>query len=146
MICPDSIIRVSRSASAERRDRVAQAVSWYRAIQTGVYVGRHGKGGGEAEALRFDYGKIRHLFSAITSSENGWGSFFSSNGLTPLVLYYEDLAARYVDTVRSVLDFLRLDQDGVEVPQPKNEKYADALSLQWIEQFKLEHGRARSAR
>src|SRR5215213_3674341 len=35
-----------------RRDRVAQAVSWYRAIQTGVYVGRQrGGGGGEDDGL-----------------------------------------------------------------------------------------------
>lgn len=127
-----------------RRDRVAQAVSWYRAIQTGVYVGR--QGGGEDEALRFDYGKIRYLLAALTSFENAWGSYFSSGGLTPLVLYYEDLAADYVPTIRSVLDFLGFDADGVDIARPKHEKYADALSRAWIEQFQREHDRARSAR
>jgi trehalose 2-sulfotransferase len=131
----------------KRRDRVAQAVSWYKAIQTGVYVGRHGEGGaGEDEPLRFDYGKIRYLLSALTSFENAWGSYFSANGLAPLVLYYEDLSAHYVSTVRSVLDFLRLDVEGVEIARPKHEKYADAQSLAWIEQFKLLHNQARSAR
>ena len=129
-----------------RRDRVAQAVSWYKAIQTGVFVGRHGKGGGEKEELRFDYGKIRHLLSAVTNSENAWGTYFSSNGLTPLVLYYEDLSARYVSTVRSVLDFLQLDADGVDVVAPKHGKYADALSEAWIEQFRDQHEQARATR
>lgn len=130
-----------------RRDRVAQAVSWYKAIQTGVYVGRHAKkGDGEDERLQFDYAKIRYLLSALTSFENAWGSYFSSNGLTPLVLYYEDLSAQYVDTVRSVLAYLQLNAEGVDVARPKHEKYADAQSLEWIEQFKLQHNKSRSPR
>jgi trehalose 2-sulfotransferase len=128
----------------KRRDKVAQAVSWYKAIQTGVYVGRHGTGGaGEDEHLRFDYGKIRYL---LTGFENAQGLFFSSSGLTPLVLYYEDLSAHYVSTVRSVLDFLQLDAEGVDIAPPKREKYADAQSREWIEQFKLLHDQARSTR
>lgn len=131
----------------KRRDKVSQAVSWYKAVQTGTYVGRHGKGGaGEAEPLRFDYGQIRYLLSALTSWENAWGSFFSSNGLTPLVLYYEDLSTQYVSTIRSVLDYLQLDAAGVDIARPKNEKYADAQSLEWIEQFNLLHTRGRSPR
>ncbi len=130
-----------------RRDRIAQAVSWYKAIQTGVFVGRHGKDAiDESEVLRYDYNRIRHLLSALTSAENGWTSFFSSNGLKPLVLYYEDLAAEYVATVRSVLDYLQVNGDGVEVARPKREKYADALSKEWIEQFKLQHEQARATR
>ena len=129
-----------------RRDKVAQAVSWYKAIQTGVYVGRHGKDAGEDERLVFDYAKIRYLLSALTSFENAWTSYFSSNGLTPLVLYYEDLSASYVERVRSVLDFLQLDAAVVDIARPKHEKYADAQSLEWIEQFNRLHKQARSPR
>ena len=130
-----------------RRDKISQAVSWYKAIQTGTYIGRHAKGGpDEVEPLRFDYGQIRYLLSALTSFENAWGSFFSSNGLTPLVLYYEDLSAQYVSTIRSVLDHLQLDAAAVDIARPKNEKYADARSLEGIEQFELLHGRGRPAR
>lgn len=131
-----------------RRDRVAQAVSWYKSVQTGTYVGRHrpGQGGEDDEGLRFDYGKIRYLLSAITSFENAWASFFSSNGVTPHVVYYEDLSARYVDTIRSVLGFLQVDGEGVDVAAPKHEKYADAQSQAWIEQFNLLHTQARSPR
>ncbi|HET7460746.1 MAG TPA: Stf0 family sulfotransferase [Longimicrobium sp.] len=131
-----------------RRDKVAQAVSWYKAIQTGVYVGRHGPGGAgpEEEALHFDYGKIRYLLTALTSFENAQGLFFSSSGLTPLVLHYEELAADYVGTVRSVLEFLRLDPDSVEIARPKREKYADAQSREWIEQFTRLHNQSRSTR
>lgn len=129
-----------------RRDKVAQAVSWYKAVQTGVYVGRGKAGAVDPDSMRFDYGKIRHLLSAANSFENAWSSFFSSNGIKPLVLYYEDLAAHYVSTIRSTLDFLQLDSASVEIAQPKHEKYADAQSLAWIEEFKRQHEQARSAR
>jgi trehalose 2-sulfotransferase len=130
-----------------RRDKVAQAVSWYRAIQTGNYAGKNGKRSADAdEHLRFDYGRIRYLLTVLTSFENAQGLYFSSNGLTPLVLYYEDLSSQYVSTIRSALDFLQLDADSVEIDPPKREKYADALSLAWIEQFKLLHNQARSTR
>lgn len=129
----------------KRRDKVAQAVSWYTAIQTGEYLGGHGRGATDAD-LVFDFGKMRYLVSALTSFENAQGSYFSSNALTPLVVYYEDLAAQYVSAVRSVLGFLQLDAEGVDIDPPKRQKYADAQSLEWIEKFKLLHNQARSAR
>ena len=129
-----------------RRDRVAQAVSWYKAIQTGTYVGPAGPSAAVEGELRFDYGKIRYLVAALTSFENAWSSFFASSGVTPLVVHYEDLSANYVSTIRSVMDFLQLDAENADIARPRHEKYADALSLSWIEQFKLLQGQARSAR
>lgn len=126
-----------------RRDRAAQAVSWYKAIESGTYVGRER---GEGEESKYDYAKIRHLHSALTSFENAWGSFFSASGVKPLVVWYEDLAKEYVATVRSVLDFLRIDSSAVEIARPKHEKYADTRSAAWIEQFKAQHAHARPAR
>ena len=129
----------------KRRDKVAQAVSWYKAIQTGTFVGRHSRADGAGDELQFDYAKIRYLFTALTSFENAWKSYFAANGVTPLILHYEDLSANYVDTVRSVVDFLGLTTE-VEIARPKREKYADAQSLAWIEQFKLQHNQARPTR
>ena len=130
----------------KRRDKIAQAVSWYTAIQTGTYVGRHVEADPELEQrLRFDYAQIRYLLSALTAFENGWGSYFSASGVKPLVIHYEDLSAQYVTATRSVLDFLQLDAAGADIALPKREKYADARSREWIEQFKHEHKQARPA-
>jgi len=130
----------------KRRDRVAQAVSWFRSIQTGTYVGRGGAGAGGEAHLCFDYAKIRYLLSAINSFENAWGSFFAAGGVTPFVLHYEDLAARYAESVGSVLDFLQVDARGLEIARPRHEKYADELSRAWIEQFNAMHGQGRAPR
>jgi LPS sulfotransferase NodH len=130
----------------KRRDKVAQAVSWYTAIQTGTYVGRHAPADWEElERVPFDYGQIRYLLSVLTAFENAWRSFFSSSGITPLVLSYEDLSAHYVATIRSVLDFLQLETADVDVAVPTREKYADARSREWVERFKLLHSQARPA-
>lgn len=130
-----------------RQDKVAQAVSWYKAIQTGSFVGRKENAGViEAEPLRFDEARIRYLLSAIVSFENAQASYFASRGLKPLVLYYEDLASGYAGTVRSVLDSLGLDGSSREIAEPTRKKYADALSEEWIEQFKRLQERARPGR
>lgn len=122
----------------KRRDKIAQAVSWYTAIQTGTYVGRHAERQDDA-CVRFDYAQIRFLVSALTAFENGWGSFFAASGVRPFVIHYEDLSARYVAAIRSVLDFLQLDAAGADIALPTREKYADARSREWIERFKREH-------
>lgn len=127
----------------KRRDKVAQAVSWYQAIQTGTYVGRPAPA--EQERVPFDYGQIRYLLSVLTGFENAWGSFFSASGVKPLVLCYEDLSAQYVTSIRSVLDFLQIDATAVDVALPKREKYADARSLEWVERFKYLHNQTRPA-
>lgn len=127
----------------ERRDKIAQAVSWYTAIQTGTYVGRHVRTDPHEDArLRFDYAQIRYLLTAITAFENGWRSFFAASGVTPLVLHYEDLSAQYVAAIRSVLELLQLDAAAADIALPKREKYADARSREWIERFKREHREA----
>jgi LPS sulfotransferase NodH len=127
----------------KRRDKIAQAVSWYTAIQTGTYVGRQARTDPhEAERVRFDYAQIRYLLTALTAFENGWASFFAASGVKPLVIHYEELSAQYVAAIRSVLDFLQLDAAGADIALPKREKYADARSREWIERFKREHREA----
>lgn len=127
----------------KRRDKIAQAVSWYTAIQTGTYVGRHVRTDAHEDArVRFDYAQIRYLLSAITAFENGWGSFFAASGVKPFVIHYEDLSAQYVAAIRSVLDVLQLDAAAADIALPKREKYADARSREWIERFKREHREA----
>ena len=118
-------------------------MSWYTAIQTGTYVGRHARTDAhEQERVGFDYAQIRYLLSALTAFENGWASFFAASGVKPLVIHYEELSAQYVAAIRSVLDFLQLDAAGADIAPPKREKYADARSREWIERFKREHREA----
>ena len=121
-----------------RRDKIAQAVSWYKAIQTGEYVKLRGAspGAGERPELVFDYARIRTYWTALRSYDNGWTNFFAAGGLNPLVVYYEDLCSDYEGSIRKALHFMGLSQHDTHIGAPRFEKAADTLSFEWIEKFK----------
>jgi LPS sulfotransferase NodH len=122
-----------------RRDKVAQAVSWYKAIQTGRYVrlrdAPDARSAGERE-VAFDYSKIRMYWAALRSYDNGWNHFFTANGLRPFVVHYEDLCNDYERSIRDVLSFLALSHQDVCIKVPRFEKTADIRSFEWIARFK----------
>lgn len=131
-----------------RRDKVAQAVSWFKAIQTGQYLKVRGTDLGSQSApaaatVEFDYGKIRSYWSALRSFENGWEHFFEEHRLTPLVIYYEDLAKGYESSIRQSLVFLGLGDGNVSIAPPRHEKAADEQSLLWVERFRSMQASAR---
>ncbi|HEY6924792.1 MAG TPA: Stf0 family sulfotransferase [Steroidobacteraceae bacterium] len=122
-----------------RRDKVAQAVSWYKAIQTGRYVKtRDGADSGQRSTpgIAFDYSAIQTYWTALRSSERGWERFFATQAIKPLVLDYETLCIDYEMCVRNVLDFLGLNAHGVAVRASRHEKAADAQSFEWTDRFK----------
>jgi trehalose 2-sulfotransferase len=102
-----------------RLDKVAQAVSWYRAIQTRVWwkvAGR--RHGSESAELEFDPRAIYDLEERLRRDEGQWVSYFSRFGIEPHVITYEDLAADPTAAVRRVLDHL-------DVPNPLGDGSAE---------------------
>lgn len=124
-----------------RRDKVAQAVSWYKAIQTGHYIKLRDSEdkSSQLEKVEFSYGKIREYWSALRSFDNGWDYFFKTNEIKPHIIYYEDICTDYTLSVLSVLDHLKLARSGVVVQLSKYEKAANQQSNEWIQKFKEIH-------
>lgn len=121
-----------------RRDRIAQAVSWYKAILTLQYYRMEGdsaKKNEEAE-LVFNYKKIQTYLSALQNGDNGWLEYFSSRGIEPIVVEYEDFIANYAGTIRRVMEGLGLGSGDFLIPQPRHIKTADDLSRIWVEKFR----------
>jgi LPS sulfotransferase NodH len=122
-----------------RRDKVAQAVSWYKAIQTGRYVKtREARGASQRAApeIAFDYSAIQTYWTALRSSEKSWERFFATHGVEPLVMDYESLCVDYEISVRHALAFLGLSGAGISVKTSRHEKAADAQSFEWTDRFK----------
>jgi LPS sulfotransferase NodH len=123
-----------------RRDKVAQAVSWYKAIQTGRYVNLVAEVAGEQgharTPLQFDYQRIRAYRSALISFDNAWAHFFRENQIEPQIVYYEDLAANYESTIRKMIAFLGLDVAHLQIRPSQHKKAADQVSFEWIARFK----------
>jgi LPS sulfotransferase NodH len=122
-----------------RRDHVAQAVSWAKAVQTGVWFSwdtRRRPG-----TPSYDGDLIERLLAAVEESERCWSSFFSQAGVAIHAVTYEDLAADPVGETESVLAFLGVASADVRV-EVQTEPQSDATNAAWIARYRAEHSRA----
>ena len=94
-----------------RANKVRQAVSLWKAVQTATWRQEDASsGGGVSDAgappyksfldehrpqLRFHYGAIEHLLGQILAEEAHWDAFFEHARIKPVLVLYENFAADY---------------------------------------------------
>jgi LPS sulfotransferase NodH len=120
-----------------RPDKVAQAVSLWRAVQTQTW--RAGRGVAAAEA-RYAFAGIDHLVALLEGHEAAWRRWFAEHGHTPHVVAYDDLAADPRATVSGALRALGLPAD--DVPPPATRRQGDERSQDWAARFRAERDAA----
>ena len=110
---PDHVDRLlvsPRYVHLSRRDTAAQALSYYRAIYTGVAQvhaeAPSNEGGGGPEPVLYE--QVKWLENLLIDWDAQWQAYFARCDIRPLEIFYEDLAAAYGPTVERVLDFLDL--------------------------------------
>ncbi len=120
-----------------RRDTVRQAVSLYRALQTGVWLQRIDEPSPPLQEGTFDFETIQWLLhNVVRENDEGWRTFFDATGIEPYRVEYEDLAQRDEEVARDILCYL-------QIPLPANHtfaerilrKQADALSEEWVQRY-----------
>jgi LPS sulfotransferase NodH len=117
-----------------RRDRIRQAVSFSKAIQSGQWASQHDHNGREP---RFDLEELRSCLRNIELQERRWEEHFARHGIEPLRVVYEDLVPRQEATLRESLRFLDLDlPTGARVPPPTLLRQADRHSERWVRRFR----------
>jgi len=126
-----------------RRDKIRQAISYCRALQTSVW---HVKAQHTAAtaplALQFDPVQIAKWEQVFERLDANWHKHFSECGQTPLVLHYEDVESDYVGSIKRILDYLDIDTKGVEIAPPLYKKQADATTDEWAQRyFDHKHGK-----
>lgn len=123
-----------------RRDRVAQAVSWAMALQTGIwYVARDSATPPPPPAAEpvFDFDLVDDLYRRILEGETGWAAYFRHHGLRPLELIYEEAVADPAAALREALSFLEIAADfDLSTILPGTAKQANALSREWAAAFR----------
>jgi LPS sulfotransferase NodH len=123
-----------RCIQLTRGDKLRQAISKARAMQSDLWVIAPDKGGGGQ--LRFDPSLIRHCLASAETAERTWKDFFARNEIEPLAITYEDLCSDYAGTVERVLDFLHIRPPrGFSLGEPGTVRQADALTEEWIARF-----------
>jgi len=119
-----------------REDRVAQAVSWARALQTGRWASRQRS---LAPAF-YRAGQIDRLIQAIEEQEAGWEGFFARRAIVPLRITYEELVTDPRATVRGVLAHLGVEgAEAADVAPADLRPQADELNARWVARYRASH-------
>lgn len=123
-----------------RRDKVAQAVSFCRAQQSGVW-GRYRGDEAIQDAAReneaqFDFAAVHAQVHELTLREARWQGFFDALSAVPYTVVYEDYVREPEGAVRSILAFLGLEPSpDWSLPHLGMEKLADETSQRWAERY-----------
>ncbi len=128
-----------------RRDKLQQAISKARAMQTGLW--RIQNGGEAHREPEFDASLIAKCLEDVRKDEAIWSEFFARENVAPFPVWYEDLCANYETMIRSVLDFLKIKLPrGAEITPPRTIRQADAVSREWEERYRELNGIFRISR
>jgi LPS sulfotransferase NodH len=114
-----------------REDEVAQAVSFWRAVESGRWHAWDGPGG----RAHFDRGAIAHLLAEIREQNGSWAAWFAAHGVAPLELWYERLADDPDGEARRVLELLGVDGPELQLV-PRVERVGDRLNADWAARFR----------
>jgi LPS sulfotransferase NodH len=117
-----------------RRNKIAQAISYYRAAQSNVWRVRaamNGAGQARSAPVPFDAAAIERYLGLVEDFDRQWLAFFNARHIRALVLIYEDLVDSYDATLSEVARFLGLQPERVGFAPAQLTKQADAVSLEW---------------
>lgn len=129
-----------------RRDRLAQALSWFRALETEKWWRWSGappveplpsattrwEGASPVEPPPLDPDKVRALMVEIDRQQSEWLRYFHERGITALTVEYEELASDRRGQIGRVLAFLGRDPAAAAaIPDPLMLRQADDLTERW---------------
>jgi LPS sulfotransferase NodH len=132
-----------RFVQLRRDDILAQAVSWLRAEQTGVwFIGGKGEiSGGKATPAggrpSYDRDAITGTMRTIEEHNAGWERWFEVYGIEPHRVRYEDLSADPSAVTLRVLDHLGLALPAGGHITPSHQRQADRLNEEWADRYRL---------
>jgi LPS sulfotransferase NodH/glycosyltransferase involved in cell wall biosynthesis/Flp pilus assembly protein TadD len=119
-----------------RRDKLRQAISWARAVQSGVWTTRFHSARFVADRPAYDSGAIRQRLLEIDEQEARWRALFQSVQVVPTVVAYEDLVRNYEGTARRMLASLDISTPrDLVFGERRLVRQADALTDKWAQRF-----------
>jgi LPS sulfotransferase NodH len=118
-----------------RRDKVRQAISYYRALETKVWRSTDAELSSAIDPP-FNVEAIDRLVQLSIWEDEGWQEYFRTNRFEPLVVAYEDLAHDVEAEVNRILSWLGLPEARLADRTWRHQRQADAVTEQWAEQFR----------
>ena len=125
-------VQPARAIYLTRRDTLAQAVSYAKAIQTGAWFA-------DVEYRRpptFQEENLKRAELMLESQHRFWEKYFEFTGVEVLRLTYEEVTADTSLAVSRVVDFLNVDLKNVRpINVEKTKLQRDMLSKEWAERY-----------
>jgi LPS sulfotransferase NodH len=132
------ILPGARFVNIVRRDRRAQALSWFRASRTDEWTRFRDTSDAARPTPPLDLDAVRDFEVQINTQQACWLEYFRTTGAVPLTIEYEDLDKHYRHEVSRVLSFLGLDPAAAyRIPEPRRVRQADAVTAGWRKQLEL---------
>jgi len=119
----------------KRHDKVAQAVSFAKALQTGEWVRPKGHRPYRTPTPQYDQQLIAFSLEKMLAIDTAWITFLRQYEVPHLEIWYEDLTTQYSETIKRVYNYLGV---SAQPPEPPLTKQADHISQQWITRFREE--------
>jgi trehalose 2-sulfotransferase len=122
-----------------RRNKVRQAVSWWKAVQSNTW-GQHTTDPLKpTPPLRYHFAAIDQLANESLMQDAAWAECFAAWQITPLTIVYEDFIDDYAGTVADILRYLEVSDPYVlDARAITLVRQADNLSEAWVQQYREE--------
>jgi trehalose 2-sulfotransferase len=124
-----------------RQNKVRQAVSLWKAVQTQAWKREAGDETKRAVELVFSFRAINYLVRLLTAHDASWDAYFLGLGYEPLKLTYEELAESPDAVIHRVLEHLGIPAPAGLVVEARLSVQADDVSELWVRRVD-EHLRA----
>lgn len=125
-----------------RTDKVAQAISRVKAIQTGLW--HRNADGSELERLSapqepiYDFGQIDGFVRDYQRDDAVWQDWFTRHQIAPLQVTYENLAINPARYVAEILEKLGRDPGLAEGLAPDVARLSDKISEEWTRMYRAQ--------
>lgn len=126
-----------------RRDKLRQAISWWKAIQKGSWLNVGGRElpASETSASRepeFSLEAIDALLQRIDQDEESVKRFFKACGVEPFTVIYEDFVTAYEETTLCILEYLKIPVSEKIVFRERNmQPQSDTLTEEWPQRYRM---------
>jgi len=128
----DQLFPGAQFVNIVRRDRRAQALSWFRANATNEWWRFKDHQPATSGTVAFDLPGVQALEIEIARQQDAWERYFRTRGISPLTVEYEALDGDYRGQISQVLSFLGLDSSaGRSIPPPRLARQSDDLTARW---------------
>jgi trehalose 2-sulfotransferase len=131
-----------------RANKVRQAVSLWKAVQTASWRQEEGSGNGagveqpyraylesRGPQLRFHYRAIGHLLDVILAEEASWDAFFEHSRIKPELVLYENFYADYEVATRNIVERLGLELPPDWKAKPRMKRQSTGLNDDWARRY-----------